>query len=534
MDAASLNKMLESAVMDMGSRKSALSRDEHRARAFSDRVCLEKSLGLYPQPSRTPLNARITGTLERDGYRIEKLAYESRPGVTVTAHLYLPAGEGPFPLVVSTVEDGEQKKVSPWVQSRGVGLALYGFAALMVDSPGGIGERAAMGDPRDPWLALGAPAAGHYVWDMLRALDYCESRPDLDVKRAGITGGEAAAFAFAIDERFKAAVAVGWGSSLEVLPTCDRAPGVALIGDRADVLAIRAPAPVMLIGAAADPLSPPDGQARSLEKLRAIYQMFDLPDRVRLQVIETARDYNRRMREGMYSFFLQHLMDHPALPYAPELRPMTDGARNPYERGTEPADSPELVVLEQPAQGLTFRQELDRALSEPNPEPNKAEQKLIPWGKHGRIENLEPGDVLLIHDEDHRPEPAGSKRLPISGISHEMCFCLGISVAEFLAQVLHYRLPGRPEGWESQSLAGDALTSMIASVKTIVEGVNPPAQLRRLEAVGPVASEVARHLRMLRPGLEIRVSHPWQSWQEQMGSGLLPLAMPLARYRSFS
>src|SRR5262249_51003704 len=43
---------------------------------------------------RTPLNPRVTGTVERPGYRIEKLIFESRPQLYVTANLYLPAAPG--------------------------------------------------------------------------------------------------------------------------------------------------------------------------------------------------------------------------------------------------------------------------------------------------------------------------------------------------------------------------------------------------------------------------------------------------------
>src|ERR671911_634008 len=41
-------------------------------------------------PQRTPLNLRNVGTLDRPAYRIQKLVYESRPGLVVTANLYVP------------------------------------------------------------------------------------------------------------------------------------------------------------------------------------------------------------------------------------------------------------------------------------------------------------------------------------------------------------------------------------------------------------------------------------------------------------
>ena len=46
-------------------------------------------------PERTPLNAKVLGGFERRAYRLEKLLYESRPGVYVSANLYIPRGAKP-------------------------------------------------------------------------------------------------------------------------------------------------------------------------------------------------------------------------------------------------------------------------------------------------------------------------------------------------------------------------------------------------------------------------------------------------------
>ena len=59
-------------------------------RATALRPRLFHSLGLSTWPDRTPLNARITGRIERPGFSIEKLIYEPRPGFFASAHLYLP------------------------------------------------------------------------------------------------------------------------------------------------------------------------------------------------------------------------------------------------------------------------------------------------------------------------------------------------------------------------------------------------------------------------------------------------------------
>jgi hypothetical protein len=56
---------------------------------------------IHGLPERTPLNPVIVRVLEREGYRIESLMFESRPNFWVTGSLYMPAGKGPFPGIIS-------------------------------------------------------------------------------------------------------------------------------------------------------------------------------------------------------------------------------------------------------------------------------------------------------------------------------------------------------------------------------------------------------------------------------------------------
>ena len=93
-----------------------------------------------PRPRKTPLNARCSGTIERRFFRIEKILFESRPGFTVSAHVYLPRGEGSFPAVLGTrVHDGVGIQ-APTYQSFCQHLARAGFAVLIYD-PINQGER---------------------------------------------------------------------------------------------------------------------------------------------------------------------------------------------------------------------------------------------------------------------------------------------------------------------------------------------------------------------------------------------------------
>src|SRR4051794_21479235 len=93
-------------------------------------------LGLDPMPPRTPLNARITGGFERDGYRVENIVFQSMPRLYVTGNLYLPKGlreRAPAVVYVSGHAPG------PWgakvqYQHHGVWLARHGYAAFVLDT----------------------------------------------------------------------------------------------------------------------------------------------------------------------------------------------------------------------------------------------------------------------------------------------------------------------------------------------------------------------------------------------------------------
>ena len=534
-DAESLNRMLVSAVRDAASRRPAGSRDEMRLRAHDDRAVIARILGLDPEPTRDPINSeKLRETCLRD-LRVQRHRFESRPGMTVYPTVYLPAGEGPFPFAVHAFGELDGPETA-WAQARGAGLALYGIASIMVEAPG-FRSRAGLGDPGDPRLSMGAPAAGVYAWDLIRAIDFAQGIPRLDSSRVALVGEgtacPAVAGAFILDPRCSCAGFVCWGASLATTqtPAPDPLPAMAQVGDRADLLAVRAPSPVLLIGAQDDLAHPTEQMAATAEKLRKAYELTDSAYRVRHETFPGGPDFNRRMRECVYAFLVEHLLQQPRQQYAPELRPMTDGRLNPAEAEDLPLDDPTLAQVGEESR-VTFLDILGSGNATGNAHPFDTEERLIPWAKHGHIEPLEPGASLSIHDEDLRPEPAGSKRLPYQGMDRELCQFLGLSVAEVLAQVLHYRLPGRPEGWEPAGIGGDALTSIIASVKTLVDSANPAEQLKLLVAEGPVSSEVARLLRAYRPNLEIRPSHRWQTWSELAASSPA-LIMPLARYLSF-
>jgi dienelactone hydrolase len=538
-----LNAMLEACVRDLADMTFPGSREQHRQGLPRLAVKLRRALGLEPLPPRTDLRSEVVWTRQPGPVRVQGIRYESRPGLPATAHLYLPDGERKHPVVVHGHGRWRGKKAAPWVQARAIGLALHGIASLVVDSPGRCldedahDELAEMGSGDEPMLSMGAPQMGQYVWDLVRGLDYLATRPDLDASRAGVTGegmgGMAAGLAFALDERIFAAALACSSPSLEVWegvgPSWGRFP-LLLAGDWAEVLGLRAPSPLLLMAARDDPEHPAAGHERTIEKLRAVYRPYRAEHEPRLEIFEGPHDYNRRMRESMYAFFCEALADQPGPPYLPEPLPMTDGAGNPVEANTLPVGSEELIVgAEGSGPGLAAL--LERQLQEPYPERYDVDDRLMPWGKYGRLDPIEPGRALYLHDEGWNVAEDHSIEVPVGRLDVRLCTLLGMSVAEVLAQMLHYRIPGKPAGWEKQAMGGpDALSSMIASMRTLLESSVSSEEPIQVIARGEVASMTARYLQLMRPELELETSHQWGSWLEVAKTGCPELAHPAARY----
>ncbi|MGO8719137.1 MAG: hypothetical protein ACLQMO_07950 [Acidobacteriaceae bacterium] len=92
-------------------------------------------------PDRTPLNPRVTGTMDRGPYRIENIVFESFPKVYVTANLYIPAaGKPPYPAILAPVGHSENGKAYHYYQHLYQNLVRQGYVVLSYD-PFGQGER---------------------------------------------------------------------------------------------------------------------------------------------------------------------------------------------------------------------------------------------------------------------------------------------------------------------------------------------------------------------------------------------------------
>ncbi len=257
-----------------------------------------EQLGLDPLPPRTPLNARVTGSFERDLYRVEKVVFESMPHLYVTGNLYVPKGlSGRAPAVVYVCGHSP----GPWgakvrYQHHGIWLARHGFVAFLIDTIE-FGEVPGIHHGTHDlgmwyWHSLGYTPAGPEAWNAMRALDYLETRPEVDARRVAITGisggGAVTWYAAAADERFQAAASVcgtwtvGQHAALDaVQENCDCIYFTnAFQYDLPAVGALIAPRPFKILSAKLDVSFPPAGYHEAYNLTRRFYDYYDAGDKL--------------------------------------------------------------------------------------------------------------------------------------------------------------------------------------------------------------------------------------------------------------
>lgn len=310
------------------------------------RTAIRGSFGAFP--ARTPLAPRVTGKVEREGFSVEKVLFESRPGFLVSANLYLPARiEGPLPAVLGLCGHSENGKAHPPYQSFCQALALKGFLTLLID-PIGQGERRLF-RPSDgrplPDLCAGHNVVGNQMallgdffgswraWDAIRGLDYLLSRPEADRTRVGVTGnsggGTLSAYVTALDPRVTMAApscfVCSYLANLENENPSDaeqNPPGILAAGlDQADLLIAWAPRPTLLLSQHDDFFDARYALSAARDVDR-IHRLLGSRGTARFFCGPREHGFSRENREAMVGFF----QEFAGLPVDPE------------ERGVEPMD----------------------------------------------------------------------------------------------------------------------------------------------------------------------------------------------------
>jgi cephalosporin-C deacetylase-like acetyl esterase len=307
-------------------------------------------LGLWPIPEKTPLLATKTGEVEAHGVVVEKVHFQSKPGLYVTANVYRPRQDGQrHPAIVYVCghsfmgRDGNKSAY----QDHGFWFANNGYVCIVLDTLQ-LGEipgvhHGTYGQPwrhisgyrtsRDSkqtlpedklenrfwWYSIGYTPAGVEAWNGIRAIDYLCSRPDVDPDRIGVTGisggGAATFWIAAADERIKVAVPVSGMSDLQsyvnnkvINGHCDC---MFLYNtyqwDWTTIATLVAPRPLLFANSDNDSIFPMDGNRRVFAKLKQIYTMYDAPNLVDEHISPGGHAYRPDLRIAIFKFINKHL-----------------------------------------------------------------------------------------------------------------------------------------------------------------------------------------------------------------------------------
>lgn len=318
-------------------------------------------LGLDPLPERTDLQSVITGKVEHDEFTVERLHFQSRPGLYVTGDLYVPKANGGrqppgdasanskstsgltlavrqdtrWPAILYVCGHGQVKKdgVSygnkTHYQHHGGWFARNGYVCLIINSLQ-LGEIEGIhhGTHRYDrwwWLSRGYTPAGVEAWNCVRALDYLQSRPEVDGDKLGVTGrsggGAYSWWIAAIDERIKAAVPTAGITDLQnhVVDGCVEGHCDCMFmlntyrWDYPLVAALVAPRPLLISNTDRDGIFPLDGVYRTYSKVRQLYELLGKPNDVALQITAGGHADTQELHIHAFRWFDKHLkgIDRP-------------------------------------------------------------------------------------------------------------------------------------------------------------------------------------------------------------------------------
>jgi cephalosporin-C deacetylase-like acetyl esterase len=284
---------------------------------------------LLHKGTRTPLNVKITGTVQEKGYHIEKLYYESLPGLYVRANLYIPDNQkGQMPAILYVCGHSPTQKVHYQAHPRK--FASLGFVCLIIET---IQFGEVQGHHWGPysegwfnWYSRGYNPAGVEVWNGIRGLDLLASRPEVDPDKLGVTGisggGSQSWYIAALDPRIKAVAPVCGASTLKAQVTsrtldghCDcMMPINTYRQDFMDIGALIAPRPLLICEADRDGLNTIESVRELHKHILKIYNLYKATDNIDLVETPGGHSYHKISREKIFSFFTGHLMEKAISP----------------------------------------------------------------------------------------------------------------------------------------------------------------------------------------------------------------------------
>lgn len=290
------------------------------------RAKLQESLGLDYFPEAPDLLPELVGEVRGDGYRLEKIIYQTLPGVKVPVHLYLPIiSHQPAPAIVyypgHWVEDSKSR---PNFQAFCINMARLGFVVLNFD-PFGQGERGVSwrDHRRTASLLIGISQQAFAVYETRCAIDYLLTRKEVDPSRIGITGASGGGYntwmTAVLDDRITTAVpVVGTSEFLEQIHVCrsldwyqanEHCHYVANLiryANNHELLAAFFPKPILIIASRVDESFPIKGVREVFEYGRELYSKKGAEHRIGFfEDTKESHGYQKEKREAAYGWFLK-------------------------------------------------------------------------------------------------------------------------------------------------------------------------------------------------------------------------------------
>jgi len=310
--------------------------DDWKTKREVYRKQLFEMLSLEPLPEKTKLAPVITGKFEHDEFTVENIHYQSRPGLYVTANCYIPKGlEKPAPAILYVCGHGRIKKNGisygnkARYQHHAAWFARHGYVCFIIDTLQ-LGEIEGIhhGTYRYKmwwWNSRGYTPAGVEAWNCIRALDYLQTRKEVDKDRIGVTGrsggGAYSWWIASLDDRIKAAVPVAGIVDLQnhVVDGCVEGHCDCMYlfntyrWDYPLVAALVAPRPLLISNSDKDNIFPLDGVVRLHEKVRDIYKLYNAEKNLGLHITEGPHKDTQELRVHAFVWFNRFLKDENPL-----------------------------------------------------------------------------------------------------------------------------------------------------------------------------------------------------------------------------
>lgn len=262
-------------------------------------------------------NPIIHSRREMDGYVVENIAIESFPGFWITGNLYSPIKpKAKNPAILNPHGHLANKRLTDYMQIRCAAFARMGAIAFAYDMVG-----YAESDQTTHKMPI---AALLQTWNSTRVLDYLLSRPDVDPKRIGMTGGSGGGtqtfVLTAIDDRITVSAPVVQISA-HFFGGCVCESGMPIHKsnrhqtNNVEFGAMAAPRPLLMVSNGADwTRNTPNIEFPYVQKVYALYDAEHNAENVHLPL--ESHDYGISKRAAAYGFFAHHFnLSRKAIPY---------------------------------------------------------------------------------------------------------------------------------------------------------------------------------------------------------------------------